>query len=117
MRRTFAGFAVALGLLAQTAPKTIENTGKPMTVMAECKVADMPSLGLTCSEEEPCPLYLELSNLELVGTKLFVVGNIHTNSATLESIVLASEDLGKTWFEPARRILGSGLDHIEFADF
>jgi hypothetical protein len=117
MKRMFAGFAAALGLLAQTPPKTIENTGRPMTVTAECKLADMPPLGLSCSEDEPCPLYLELSDLELVGTKLFVVGNLHTNSATLESIVLASEDLGKTWFEPTPRILGSGLDHIEFVDF
>jgi hypothetical protein len=117
MRRTFAVFAVALGLLAQTPLKTIENTGKPMTVTSECKAADLPSLGLSCSEEEPCAMYLELSDVELVGTKLFLVGNIHTNSATLESIVLASDDLGKTWSEPAPRIFGSGLDHIEFVDF
>ncbi len=117
MRRTFAVFTVALGLLAQAPVKTLENTGKPMAVTADCTKADLPSLGLSCSEEEPCPMYLELADVELVGTKLFLAGNIHMNAATLESIVLASEDLGKTWYEPTPRIFGSGLDHIEFVDY
>lgn len=99
-------------LLAQ-----IPNTGKPIKVTAQCKGEDVLVLGLTCSEEDPCPLFLELSDVELVNNRLFLSGNLHTATATLESILLASDDLGKTWTEPAERIAGAGLDDLQFIDF
>lgn len=105
------GFAVALG--AQT---PLENSGKPMRVVYECTAADTQAAGLGCSEEEPCPVYLELANVEALGTKLFITGNLHTPMATLYSILLASSDEGKTWFEPHPRIRQSGLDQIQFVD-
>ncbi len=37
--------------------------------------------------------------------------------ATLDSILLASEDSGKTWTEPHPRMRSSGLDQIQFVDF
>jgi hypothetical protein len=111
--------AVCGFLPAQTpSPKTIlENTGKPMKVTADCKAEEVLVLGLTCSQEDPCPLFLELSDVELVNDRLFVSGNLHTGPATLESILLMSHDLGKTWTEPVDRIPGSGLDEIQFIDF
>jgi photosystem II stability/assembly factor-like uncharacterized protein len=95
----------------------IENTGKPMRVPLECTEADSAAVGLSCSEEEPCPVYLELANLEAAGDKLFLTGNLHTHTLTLFSILLATEDAGRTWTEPQPRIRASGLDQIQFFDF
>jgi photosystem II stability/assembly factor-like uncharacterized protein len=36
--------------------------------------------------------------------------------ATLDSILLASDDEGKTWTEPHARLRSSGLDQIQFVD-
>lgn len=105
------GFAAVLG-----AQSPLENAGKPMRVVYECTAADLQAAGLGCSEEDPCPVYLELENIEAVGAKLFVTGNLHTPMATLDSILLASEDEGKTWTEPHPRIRQSGLDQIHFVD-
>jgi len=105
--------ALACLLSAQT---TLENAGKPMRVAYECTGADTQAAGLGCSEEDPCPVYLELSNVEAMGGKIFVTGNLHTPMATLYSILLASEDDGKTWIEPHPRLRASGLDQIQFLD-
>jgi hypothetical protein len=101
-------------LNAQT---SLENSGKPMRVAYECTAADTQAAGLGCSEEDPCPVYLELSNVEAAGSKLFLTGNLHTPMATLSSILLVSEDSGKTWIEPHPRMRSSGLDQIQFVDF
>jgi len=98
---------------AQTA---LENSGKPMRVVYECTPADTQAAGLGCSEEDPCPVYLELSNVEAAAGKIFVTGNLHTPMATLYSVLLASEDNGKTWNEPHERLRSSGLDQIQFVD-
>jgi len=88
-----------------------------MRVVYECTAADTQAAGLGCSEEDPCPVYLELSNVEAVGGKVFITGNLHTPTATLYSILLASEDAGNTWSEPHPRMRSSGLDQIQFIDF
>jgi hypothetical protein len=104
----------ALPLCAQ-AP--LENTGKPMRAAYECTKEVKQAAGLGCSEDDPCPVYLELEDVEAVGNKLFVTGNLHTPMATLYSILLGSDDEGKTWSEPHMRLLTSGLDQIQFVDF
>src|SRR5580704_8765051 len=101
-------------LRAQT---PLENTGKPLRVPFECMEADTEAAALSCSEEEPCPVFLELSSVEAAGNKIFLAGNLHTNTTTLYSILFASEDAGKTWTEPHPRIRFAGLDQIEFIDF
>lgn len=106
---------VLAGALSAQTP--LENSGKPMRVVYECTAADTQAAGLGCSEEDPCPVYLELSNVEAVGGKIFVTGNIHTPMATLYSILLASEDGGNTWSEPHPRMHSSGLDQVQFLDF
>jgi hypothetical protein len=107
---------LSIALLGQSqAP--IENTGKPMHIAFECTDADMQASGLACPEDEPCPVYLEIANIEPVGNKLFLVGNLHTPSTTVYSILLASDDAGKTWGEPHPRIRSAGLDQIQFIDF
>jgi hypothetical protein len=95
----------------------VENTGKPMHIAFECTEADTQSSGLNCSEEEPCPVYLEVANIEAVGNKLFLPGNLHTSTTTISSILLVTEDAGKTWIEPHPRIRSAGLDQIQFIDF
>jgi hypothetical protein len=105
--------AIAISLCAQT---PLENSGKPMRVLYECTAEDTQVAGLGCSEGDPCPVYLELENVDAAGNELFVTGNLHTPMATLYSILLASDDEGKTWTEPHPRLRASGLDQIEFLD-
>jgi hypothetical protein len=106
--------ALASILDAQT---SLENSGKPMRVVYECTAEDIQAAGLGCSEQDPCPVYIELENVEAVGGKIFITGNLHTPMATLDSILLASEDSGSTWTEPHPRIHSAGLDQIQFVDF
>lgn len=112
--RSAALVVFAAYLSAQT---PLENTGKPMRVPFECTEADTQAAGLSCSEEEPCPVFLELSNAEAAGNKIFLTGNLHTTTTTLYSVLLASEDAGKTWNEPHPRVRFAGLDQIQFIDF
>jgi len=111
-----AAFALALSLClgAQT---PIANSGQPMHIPFECTEDDMLATGITCSEEDPCPVYLELSSVEAVGDRLFLAGNLHTPTNTLYSILLATEDAGQNWTEPLARMRASGLDQIQFVDF
>ncbi len=95
----------------------LENNGKPMRVVYECTAADTQAAGLACSEEDPCPVYLELENIEAAGAKIFLSGNLHTPTTTLYSVLLESENAGATWTEPHPRIRSSGLDQIQFIDF
>ncbi|MBI1895988.1 MAG: hypothetical protein HYZ57_16850 [Acidobacteria bacterium] len=95
----------------------LENAGKPMRVQGRCGIEEINALGLTCSVEEPCPIYLELASAEAVGSRILLSGNLHTSNATIESILLASDDAGKTWTEAFDRMPLTGLDHIRFIDF
>jgi hypothetical protein len=91
------------------------NTGAPMLVPFHCSEPDMENSGLSCSQEEPCPVYLELAAIASSGIRIFAAGNIHTATATLYSVVLGTEDNGQTWREVHERIPGSGLDHLQFS--
>jgi len=110
-RCAHALLALATSLGAQPA---LENTGKPMLVVYQCSAADTLAAGLGCSEEDPCQVYLELSNVDAAVSHIFVTGNIHTPMATLYSVLLASQDGGSTWNEPYPRMHSSGLDQIQF---
>lgn len=114
----FKRSAACLVVLAvsSSAQTPLENTGKPIRVAYECTAADTQAAGLGCSEEEPCPVYLELANVEAVSGRIFIAGNLHTPMVTLDSILLASDDDGKTWIEPHERIRSSGVDQIRFID-
>jgi hypothetical protein len=116
MRCLIVALSVAV-LHGQSTPAVIQNTGKPMAIQVRCTAETIHELGLACSIEQPCPLYLDLSDIHAVGDRLVVAGNLHTSSTTLESILLASDDVGKTWFEAHPRIAMAILDHIQFYDF
>ena len=101
---------------APPAAASLKYTGVPMRVPVECSHEDLRALGLICPAARPCPVYLELDAIESAGGELFVAGNLHADDATLSSILLASDDGGTTWREPAARIGGAGLDLIQFLD-
>jgi hypothetical protein len=106
-----------VGAQDPTAPPTLESTGKPILLPFQCTDDDIQWAGLSCSAEEPCPVYLELTAVEAIGTKLFTAGNIHAQTITLYSVLLGSEDSGHSWREVYQRIRGAGLDRLQFADF
>lgn len=106
------GCLPAVGLCAEP----LANTGKPIRVPFQCSEEDIQSFGLACSADEPCPVYLELSGFESAGPKSFVTGNLHTSTTTLYSILLATEDDGKSWTEAFERIRSGGLDQIQLLD-
>ena len=82
-----------------------------------CTEDDLQWAGMTCSEAEPCPVYLEISHVYPLGRKLFVTGNIHSAQVTLYSILLASDDGGATWREEGERVRGGELDRVQFTNF
>ena len=88
------------------APMVLANTGKPMLVPFRCTEEDIRSAGLTCSEQDPCPVYLELAAVESTGIRIFATGNIHTVTATLYTIMVTGsiweKDVFGVWlFAPA----------------
>lgn len=97
-------------------PAPLTNRGEPMRVEYACTDQDMTAAGLDCTAGKPCTVYLELSAVEAAGSRIFAAGNLHTDSATLRSVLLASADQGKTWTEPYERIGGAAIDHLSFFD-
>ncbi|MFB3779412.1 MAG: WD40/YVTN/BNR-like repeat-containing protein [Bryobacteraceae bacterium] len=96
----------------------VPAAGQEITrVPYQCSQEEVATFGLHCTEDEPCPVYLELAAVEQVGVRLFVVGNLHTESVTLQSVLLASPDGGRTWSEPYERIPGAALDRVQFFDY
>jgi hypothetical protein len=61
-------------------------------------------------------VYFEVTGVESAGPRLFLAGNFHTQTQTIESVLLASEDAGATWSEPHPRIRGASLEQIQFVD-
>jgi len=89
----------------------------PVKIDYACPAEDIDSFGLSCSGEDPCAVFLELSSVEAIGATVFVTGNLHTQSATLYAVLLSSEDGGKTWIEPFKRMRAAVLEQIQFIDF
>jgi photosystem II stability/assembly factor-like uncharacterized protein len=103
-------FAAALLLCAAVLAQS------PTKVEYTCPPEDIDSFGLACASDDPCSVFLELSSIEAVGDKLFVAGDLHTESITLYGVLLASEDGGKNWSEPLKRLRAAALEQIQFID-
>jgi len=116
MRRALLITALAVWARAQD-PAALEYTGQPLRLPFHCTEEDIRTFGLTCPPQQPCPVYLELADVEPVGNRVFVVGNLHTEAVTLASVLLAGSDGGRTWQEPHERLRSAGLDQIQFLDF
>lgn len=97
-------------------PPVLMNNGKPMVLPFQCTHEDVGSAGFSCSEEAPCPVYLELGAAASVGNKFVVAGNIHSDAVTLYSVLLGSDDGGHSWREIHERIRAAGLDHVQMLD-
>jgi len=69
---------------------------------------------MSCSGDEPCPIYLELNAVVPGGKKIVVAGDLHSSSVTMGSVLLQSDDSGATWREPTSRFRGSALDQLQF---
>jgi hypothetical protein len=116
LRRTLVTLLLAASVaLAADAP--LENTGAPMRVRYDCGEKELREAGLSCSDDEPCRVYLELSGVESSASRVFLSGNLHTTSTTLASILLVTEDGGRTWREAWKRIPFTALEEIQFIDF
>jgi hypothetical protein len=95
----------------------IRNTGEPINLPFKCSNEDIAQAGLSCSEEVPCPVYVELTAVAALGSKIFITGNFHAEAVTISSLLLESDDGGDTWTEPVARIPGASLDFAQFPDF
>jgi photosystem II stability/assembly factor-like uncharacterized protein len=106
------------GVTADPAKQLLVNTGgAPMSISFRCTAEEMQAAGLSCSSAVPCPVFLEISAVGSPGARIYAVGNFHTQGETVSSVVLASEDGGKTWFEAHPRLPVASLEQIEFFDF
>jgi hypothetical protein len=94
----------------------VENTGAPIRIKFECTQEDMEAAGLDCPPDQPCPVYLELNSVETAGAKMFIAGNLHTDTGTLYSILLESTDDAQSFAEPEGRMRSTTLDEVLFAD-
>jgi hypothetical protein len=115
---------LALGLGAQDSgspPAAVEREtypfrGKPIKLPGNCTGEMISALGLACTTESPCDLFLDLIGADSSGLRIFVSGNLHTDNQTVASILLASDDNGASWYEAFDRIPGAGLEQIQFLD-
>lgn len=89
----------------------------PVELSYACSQSDIDSFGLSCSPDEPCAVFLELSSAETSGDRIFVTGNLHTETTTLYGILLESDDNGHSWTEPLPRMRAAAIEQIEFLDF
>jgi len=101
---------------AVTPPPALEYHGKPMSLPFRCTDEDIQAAALTCSEDEPCPVYLELTSVEEAGNHIRLTGDLHSSTVTLFSVLLGSDDGGATWRELYERMRGGSLDHVEAVD-
>ena len=88
----------------------------PVHVDYGCSREDIESFGLGCTEEDACPVFLEISSVQSSGLRLVVAANLHTATTTLYGLLLMSEDGGKTWTEPQKRLRAATLEQIQFID-
>jgi photosystem II stability/assembly factor-like uncharacterized protein len=101
---------------AAPTPPVYNYAGQPIRLEATCADAELNDFGLICSENEPCPVYLELTSIEAAGSKVFIAGDFHSETATLWSLLLVSEDQGRSWSEAHARLRGVALDQVQFPD-
>jgi len=104
----------ALGAFAQDSG-ILTNHREPMRVGYGCVEEDLQWAGMSCNED-PCPVFLELSAVAAKGRKILAAGNLHSASATLSSILLQSDDGGTTWKEQAARVRGDAIEQLQYLD-
>jgi hypothetical protein len=114
LMRAVSVLVPTLVLLSAQESAVLTNHGEPIHLAYGCAEDDLQFAGLSCTDDEACAIYLELSSVFSDRRRILVAGNLHSNSATLGSVLLLSDDSGATWKEPAARIRGSALDQVQF---
>ena len=99
----------------ETGPFKLVYKGEPLVVQLQCDGDHFQRAATVCSDATPCELYLELTGVEQAAERVFLIGNVYTLSATVSSILLASDDEGMSWYEPYPR-LAAGFESIQFVD-
>ncbi len=95
--------AFLVPLLAQT----------PVHVDYTCPAEDVDFFGLTCSDDQPCPVFFEVSAVDSFGSSLFVAGDIHTATTTLYGVLLSTDDGGTSWSEAIPRIRSAEFEQFQ----
>ena len=90
--------------------------GEPLKLPLECRAEAFLRAGLVCSEEAPCDMFLELVDITSIQDRVLLIGNIHTPSATIATVLLRGDDGGKTWMEPFERVDAAGLEMVQTLD-
>lgn len=108
--------SVILGAVVLPAQTPADPGSDLQRIENVCTPEQAESFGLACSENDPCPIYLELNSVEGFGASIFVSGNLHSTDTTMFGILLVSDDSGKSWTEPAKRLRAATLEQIQFAD-
>jgi photosystem II stability/assembly factor-like uncharacterized protein len=78
-----------------------------------CPAEDIESFGLTCSEDQPCPIFFEVSAVESFGPHIFVAGDIHTGTTTLYGVLLSTDDGGASWNESISRLRSTTFEQFQ----
>lgn len=94
----------------------LEYAGEPLKLPLECRAEAFLRAGLVCSEESPCDTFLELVDITSIQDRVLLIGNIHTPSATIATVLLRSDDAGKTWTEAFERVDAAGLEMVQTLD-
>jgi hypothetical protein len=85
----------------------------PVHVDYTCPPEDIDSFGLTCSEDQPCPVFFEVSAVESFGSQVFVAGDIHTATTTLFGVLLSTDDGGASWSEAVARLRSTAFEQFQ----
>ncbi len=93
---------------------TIDAAASDYKLPFACKEDDLLFAGMSCSERDPCPIYIDLGSAASAGTQVFIAGSIHSAQTTLFSLLLVSDDSGATWREPIERVRGEELGQLQF---
>ncbi len=87
-----------------------------MHVDYTCPPEDIESFGLTCSEDQPCPIFFEVSAVDSFGSRVFVAGDIHTGTTTLFGVLLTTDDGGASWSEAIPRVRSAAFEQFQIID-
>jgi len=85
----------------------------PVHVDYACTPEDIDSFGLTCSDDQPCPIFFEVSAVDSLGSQVFVAGDIHTATTTLYGVLLSTDDGGASWSESIARLRSTAFEQFQ----
>jgi photosystem II stability/assembly factor-like uncharacterized protein len=85
----------------------------PVHVDYTCTQGDFDWFGLTCSEEQPCAVFFEVSAVDALGSRIVVAGDIHTATTTMYGVVLTTEDGGASWNEAITRPRATAFEQLQ----